>query len=289
ELSPEFQPEVARLRSEGLQLREAREASLDGRAHHLAAIFERATPQDPRETYELRIIESDGRSVATIFRRPEFFFTFSASPELSALNATDINGDGFREVIAESSSGGNCWECNPVEIYRVANHKAELIAAGPIQKIVDLDHDGISELVVTDARWESYGDLAHAASPWSTIIYAWRGGRYVDASSDFPDYYKDQIGTLTSRLNEAKSVADSMPGEEPGDDSYIGVAISIAITYAHLGDTERAVQQLKALLLPDGAPAKNSERRQKILKDFESGDSAAKLRSSKHGDPLLTR
>src|SRR5258705_7309302 len=177
-VSEEFQPEVSQYTGRGLRLKGAVEASLDGTAHHLAAIFQREKSKAPNEAFELRILESDGRIAKTIFKRADFFFSFAFAGGPNKLNATDINGDGLREIIVQSSSGGNCWSCNPTEIYQVRNHKAELIAAGPVQRLTDLNGDGIAELLVLDARWEGYGDLSHAAAPSATMIYSWQGGRH---------------------------------------------------------------------------------------------------------------
>ena len=192
-VSGEFQPAIAQLSAEGLRIKEAVEASLEAGARHLAATFERAGAKDPAQRYEFRILESDGRAARTIFRRTDFFFSFAATAELQKLNGTDINGDGLKEILVQSSSGGNCWSCNPTEVYQVRNHRGELIAAGPIQRISDLNGDGTRELIVADARWESYDDLSHAASPTALMVYAWRGGRYVYASKDFADFYRGEI------------------------------------------------------------------------------------------------
>src|SRR5262249_32879993 len=123
-----------------------------------------------------------------------------------------------KEIIVQSSSGGNCWGCNPTEIYRVANHKAELIAAKPIQKITDLNGDGIQELIVTDARWESYDDLSHAASPAALTVYAWRNGKYVYASRYFEAFYKGEIDRLRASIEEAKS---QITADEYSDEAYL--------------------------------------------------------------------
>ena len=106
-VSTRFAQEVTRLGGEGLRLKEVLEASLDGRSNHLAAVFERTKPRSPNESNEFRIIEVNGETTTTIFRRTEFFFSF-ASTEVTALNPADLNGDGLKEVIVQSSSGGNC-------------------------------------------------------------------------------------------------------------------------------------------------------------------------------------
>ena len=282
QVSARFADEVRRLAAEGLRLKETLEASLDGQSNHLAAIFERAKPKSPSEANEFRIIEGNGQAATTIFRRTEFFFSFP-SAESTTLNATDLNGDGLKEVIVQSSSGGNCWSCNPTEIYRVKNHKAELIAAGPISRIADLDGDGRAELVVADSRWEVYGDLSHAAAPLAFMIYAWRSGRYVYASRDFPDFYKSEIERLRGEVDRTRA---AITGEDSSDDPYIGRAVSLAITIAQLGDAERAAAELRSSLTSNVHSTAQRKRRAAIIEDFTSGDSAKKLREIKHGDPL---
>ncbi|MEN3336289.1 MAG: hypothetical protein V7641_5654 [Blastocatellia bacterium] len=278
-----FQPAIAQLAAEGLRLKEALEATLDGGARHLAATFERAGAKDPAQRYEFRILESDGRAAKTIFRRTDFFFSFAATGELQKLSGTDINGDGVKEIIVQSSSGGNCWSCNPTEIYQVRNHRGELIAAGPVQQIADLNGDGTRELIVVDTRWESYDDLSHAASPTALIVYAWRGGRYVYASSDFAEFYRSEIVRLRVAIDVAR--AEITP-DDFSDEAYVGLALALAITYAHAGEIERGIKELEALFNANARTAAQAKHRAQMLEDFRNGDSAKKLREMKAGDVL---
>ncbi|HKY05625.1 MAG TPA: VCBS repeat-containing protein [Blastocatellia bacterium] len=282
-VSAEFQADVRQLAAEGLRLKEAVEAGLEPNLRHLAAIFERANPKGLSEAFELRIIESDGRARRTIFRRAEFFFSFPAASELSKLNATDINGDGSKEIIVQSSSGGNCWSCNPVEIYRVRNRKAELVAAGPIQRIADLNGDRVMELLVADSRWENYDDLSHAAAPTALMVYSWRNGQYVYASRDFGDFYRGEAERLRAAINEAKA---EIIADEFSDETYVGQAMALAITYAHAGDPERGLRELEMLMTSNARSAAQTKRRMAILEDFRRGESARKLRAMKYGDPI---
>ncbi|HSQ19481.1 MAG TPA: hypothetical protein VLR92_03820 [Blastocatellia bacterium] len=282
-VSAEFQTELAQLTAGGLRLKEAVEASLDGAAHHLAAILQREKPKAPNEAFELRILEGDGQASKTIFKRADFFFSFTLAGEVNKLNATDINGDGLKEIIVQSSSGGNCWSCNPTEIYQVRNHKADLLAAAPIQKLADLNSDGTQELLVTDARWESYDDLSHAASPGAVVVYTWRNGKYVYASRDFADFYKGEISKLRASVEETKA---QITPDDYSDEGYIGFAIAIAITYAHLGELERGLKEMEALLNANAKSAAQSKHRAVIIDDFQNGDSGKKLREMKYGDPL---
>lgn len=283
-ISPEFQPEISQLAATGLRLKEAVEASLDATAHHLTAIFQREKPKAPNEAFELRIIEGDGHASKTIFKRDDFFFSFDLAGEPNKLNATDLNGDGLKEIIVQSSSGGNCWSCNPTEIYRVRNHKAELIAAGPIQRLADLNADSIQELLVTDARWESYDDLSHAASPGAVMVYAWRDGKYVYASRDFATFYADEIKKLRAMIEEAKT---QITAEEYSDETYVGLSIGLALTYAHSGDAERGLKEMEALMNSNSKSAAQSKHRATIVDDFRKGESAKRLREMKYGDPMM--
>jgi hypothetical protein len=284
QVSAEFQGEITQLGAGGLRLKEAVEASLDGTARHLAAVLQRDKPKAPNEAFELRIIESDGRASKTFFRRTDFFFTFSLAGKPNQLNATDINGDGFKEIIVQSSSGGNCWSCNPTEIYQVRNQKAELLAAAPIQRLADLNGDGVQELLITDTRWESYADLSHAASPGAVMVYAWRNGKYVYASRDFADFYKGEINRLRTSIDDAKA---QITADEFSDELYVGLSIGLAITYAHTGDIERGLKEMELLLNSNAKSPSQTKSRLVITNDFRKGESGKKLQQMKYGDPLL--
>jgi hypothetical protein len=283
-VSPDFQAEIRRLAEEGLRLKEAMAADLAAAKHHLAAIFERPNAKGAGAAYEFRILESDGKTSKTIFTRKEFFFSFSALNETAKWNATDINGDGLKEIFVQSSSGGNCWACNPIEIYQVKNHAVRLLAAAPIQKIADLNGDGIAELVIADARWEAYGDLSHAAAPSAKLVYAWKNGRYVNASRDYADFYRAEIERLRAALGEATA---NLTAAEGSDDSYIGLAITLAISYRHAGEIERGLKEFEALMNANSRSPEQLKRRASIVRDFRLGDSAEKLLQIKYGDPLL--
>jgi hypothetical protein len=284
QVSAEFQGEITQLGAGGLRLKEAVEASLDGTARHLAAVLQRDKPKAPNEAFELRIIESDGRASKTFFRRTDFFFTFSLAGKPNQLNATDINGDGFKEIIVQSSSGGNCWSCNPTEIYQVRNQKAELLAAAPIQRLADLNGDGVQELLITDTRWESYADLSHAASPGAVMVYAWRNGKYVYASRDFADFYKGEINRLRTSIDDAKA---QITADEFSDELYVGLSIGLAITYAHTGDIDRGLKEMELLLNSNAKSPSQTKSRLVITNDFRKGESGKKLQQMKYGDPLL--
>jgi hypothetical protein len=283
-VSLQFQAEVKQLSLTGLRLKEALEANLDGNSQYLAAVFQREKQKAPNEAFEFRILEGDGQGSKTIFRRTDFFFSFDLAGEPNKFNATDINGDGTKEIIVQSSSGGNCWSCNPTEIYRIRNHKAELIAAGPIQKLADLNGDSILELLVTDARWEAYDDLSHAASPGAVMIYTWRDGKYVNASRDFISFYDDDIKRLQNEIEAAKA---QITAADYSDEEYVGLAVSLALSWSHKGDPERGVKEMESLLRLNSKSAAQTKHRAEIIDDFRKGESSKRIREMKYGAPMM--
>jgi hypothetical protein len=281
-VSPRFQSEVTRLSAEGLTLIEAVEADLSGPGlHHLAAIFRRDKPSAPNQTSEFRIIESRDAGARTIFRRNDFYFSFSGLKKEAELNGTDINKDGLKEILVQSSSGGNCWACNPTEIYQIGDRGAVLVAAGPIQRIADLDGDGSQELIITDSRWEVYDDFSHAAAPGAPMVYSWKNGRYVYCSRDFGTFYKSEVEKLRRDIEEQRAGITDI-----SDDFYLGRVVSLAITYAHMGEIDQGVAELEVLLKVDVKAKEQADRRLNVLKDFRSGESSKMLRAMKYGDPL---
>jgi hypothetical protein len=278
-----FRPETGRLKRDGLELREATQTKI-GATDYLAAVFQRKNPRELNQSFEFRILEGNPQSgVRLLFRRSDFHFTFDPAVLPASWNWTDINRDGAIELVVQSSSGGNCWACNPTEVYRVKDGRVELIAAGPVRKIEDLNNDGTMELLVTDARWESYADLSHVSAPGSLIVYAWKNGSYRYAGPDYPDFYKGEVDRLRASLEEARL---ELATQAFSDDRYVGVAISIALTIAHSGDRPRALGELKKLLLANVRNAEESKRRNEVLADFQKGESAAKLAELKPGDPI---
>jgi hypothetical protein len=116
------------------------------------------------------------------------------------------------------------------------------------------------------------------------MVYAWRNGRYVNASRDFPGYYRGEIERLRDSVEEARTQISS---DDFSDDSYIGRTIALAITYAHSGEAERGIAELGRILTSNVKSDEQAKRRATILEDFRKGDSAAKLRAIKYGNPLL--
>jgi hypothetical protein len=115
------------------------------------------------------------------------------------------------------------------------------------------------------------------------MVYAWHGGRYVYAARDFAEFYRSEIARLRAAIDVAK--ADITP-DDFSDEAYVGLALALAITYAHAGETERGVKELEALFNANARSATQTKHRAQMLEDFRNGESAKKLREMKAGEVL---
>jgi hypothetical protein len=113
------------------------------------------------------------------------------------------------------------------------------------------------------------------------MVYTWKNGRYVYAARDFADFYKTEIERIRKDIEEEKQNITDI-----SDDSYIGTVLSLAITYAHIGDAARGVAELEALLKVNAKTSEQAKHRREIIEDFRGGDSAKRLREMRYGDPM---
>ena len=115
------------------------------------------------------------------------------------------------------------------------------------------------------------------------MVYAWRNEKYVYESRDFADFYKSEIAKLTASIGEAKS---QITADEYSDEVYVGLSISLALTYAHVGELDRGLREMESLLNSNVKSPAQSKHRAVIIDDFRKGESGKKLREMKYGDPL---
>jgi hypothetical protein len=115
------------------------------------------------------------------------------------------------------------------------------------------------------------------------MVYAWQGGRYVYASRDFAAFYRSEIERLRTSLAEA---ASGITTDEFSDEAYVGRAIALTLTFAHMGDPERGLKELEMLLNSNVRSEVQAKKRASVVEDFRKGDSAKKLRELKYGDPM---
>jgi hypothetical protein len=99
----------------------------------------------------------------------------------------DLDGDGEPEVIVDFYTGGaHC--CVVTAFYRWdggAYRRSTGYFGNYGYKIVDLDHDGTTELSAYDERFAyAFGSYADSLSP--PVVWHWQAGKLVDVTKSFP-------------------------------------------------------------------------------------------------------
>jgi len=154
------------------------------------------------------------------------------------LTGSDLNADGYPEVIVETYSGGaHC--CFGTQVYSLRPTEAALILQKPESNaggdFEDLNADGVSEFITYDDSF-AYQYCPYAAGVIVKVIMAYDPGqdRYIPASPQFPDEYSEEIARHQQR-------ADIAPGEMgEWDGSNICAVQPLALDYLYMGQPDRA-------------------------------------------------
>jgi hypothetical protein len=185
-------------------------------------------PDDPLGFDALVLIETAGQPSIRILM----------ASALNDLTGSDINGDGYPDVVVETYSGGaHC--CFGTQVYSLRPDGAALILQKPESNaggyFEDLDADGISEFVTYEDSF-AYQYCPYAASVSAKVIMAYDPGqdRFVPASPRFPEQYADEIAANEERAFYA-------PGElGEWDGTNICAILPLALDYLFLGQPDKA-------------------------------------------------
>ncbi len=132
-------------------------------------------------------------------------------PRIGEVRFVDLDRDGHLELVATVDYSGRGFFTTVVTFKRGTQGKVTYSMTSIngfsvedlAQKLRDLDRDGRAELVV-----QQYVDRYEGTTraPLETVVYAWRGDRFVDASDQYPAFYRAEvIPALESRL---QAIAD---------------------------------------------------------------------------------
>jgi FG-GAP repeat protein len=162
----------------------------------------------------LTVVYSGDRRVATIGTAGTLF-----AYTMSELTGTDINGDGFPDVVVSAWSGGaHC--CYSTAVYSVGEDVKPILVletgnCGP-GEFEDLDGNGTKEFITCDDRW-AYNYCSFADSPFPRVIYSYdvTRGAYVLETPHFASSYRDQ---LAAALEEAQNWLSESGGRDIGLD-----------------------------------------------------------------------
>lgn len=279
-----FRPAIAAFERKGLGVSAFSEyRAVAGR--YLAVIFQYPEAAGDRAGMKsLKLyFQRAGSSVVSsseLFDEMSIGFGTYEEPDLAF---ADINKDGVLEFVVSAANGGNCWACSNVRIYALGGPAPRLLVAEPMT-LRDLNGDGTLELLVGDARWESYDDFSHASAPGGTMVYEWREGKYLFAGADAKGFYDKEIDRYRGELAEAIAMINA--ADDASDERYLGLALSIYIVRCYTGEFEKGEEELRRMLVDNAPSGEMRVKRARILDDFLAGESARWLREPRQGDPV---
>lgn len=283
-IPPAFRPAVALAERTGLTVSSFVEHQTDS-GRYVAVIYafpESAGEKAGTKSLKLYFQRSGSSAVSATDLYEEAVIGFGTYEDESTVFA-DVNGDGVTEFIVSAANGGNCWACSTVRLYALGGPTPRLLVAEPMT-MQDLNGDGTLELLVGDARWESYDDFSHAAAPGGTLVYTWRDGTYVFAGSDVKAFYEKELDRYRGYLAEA--IASINAADDRSDESYLGLALSMYIARVYMDDVGRGEEELRRMMVDNAPNAQMRSRRQRIMEDFLAGESSRLLREPRKGDPI---
>ncbi len=172
--------------------------------------------------------------------------------EIVTLTDSDINGDGYPDMIVETYTGGaHC--CMGTQVYslgetpRLILEKPESNVGGQFK---DLDGDNIYEFITADDVFV-YQYCPYVSSPVVKVIMAYdvREGRFLPASPNFPDKYAEAILSDT-RNAERVAQAETFENDEWDETSKCSI-LPVVLDYIYLGDLKTARSELNRLYIYD--------------------------------------
>ena len=172
--------------------------------------------------------------------------------EVAPLTSTDINGDGYPEIIAETYSGGaHC--CFSTQVYSLRETPILILktpesnAGGQFQ---DIDEDGIYEFITADDIF-AYQYCPFASSPFVKVTMTYNAEKesYLPDSPNFPEEYAEDILKDTKNA-ERVSKAETYENGEWDETSKCSI-LPLSLDYIYLGDLETARSELERLYIYD--------------------------------------
>lgn len=120
-------------------------------------------------------------------------------------------------------------------------------------KLEDLDGDGRPEIVSRERplgrfhRVSCREFFASGAAAVRTDVHAWRGGRLLLVSSEFPDLYDGLLAEDEARLLELEKTRRERPSD------YLAAALTLYFDLASKGERRRGWERLRGLSKPPAA------------------------------------
>lgn len=160
---------------------------------------------------------------------------------------SDINNDGYHEVVVNIGTAGNCWSCMRKEIIQLIDgvavnltEKINDFNKGAVITVEDLDDNySEKELIFRESKWEFAFGLCHACSYRTLRIYKWDGDSYQDESISYPSFYEKELSEAMQYWNEWGC---GKPNISTSPDSCLGVALPVLLASDMLGKRDEGWQ-----------------------------------------------
>jgi hypothetical protein len=169
----------------------------------------------------------------------------------------DLDGNGIPDALVLHFTGGAlcCFE------YLIASNSLNGITISDwfslgdamITDIVDLNSDGIPELITSDNRFAYFPDLSFAGSPFLPLILCRSvTGLYYDCTAQYPSYFRDSADQYESLLRSylANNAAIQTPSDWRTPSEPFTYSLGLVGAYLRMADqdaTERGWQRLRTL------------------------------------------
>lgn len=187
---------------------------------------------------EITLKDPQGKEVKTIAANT------AQGESLEQLQCGDLTGEGAPELIVESYTGGaHC--CFTYDIYQLSPGLPALLhweaGNGGINRFERLSGQPALEIVGSDDRLAYFDSLPFAASPFIPIVFAYRDGKYVEATQDYPDLLSDDQSKYIGELS-------GCGGEEFCEKS---TALHVYADGVLLNEEEPTLTEIQSLVTPE--------------------------------------
>jgi hypothetical protein len=158
--------------------------------------------------------------------------------QLTALWCGNVAGDGRMELATQRYTGGAhcCFAIRVDTLDGPTLLERDLGNYGGLEA-KDLDDRDGDELVGSSDVLAYFGDLSYAATAPVPLVFAFRNGRYIEATADYPDLVREK---LAGAVKDLRAVLD-----DGFEDAIKGMAIGVYAHHVLLGDEDAALTELE--------------------------------------------
>lgn len=194
------------------------------------------------ERYALRVLVSDGSQKAEVAVRDPLPHALFHHLEMAYIR--DLDGDSRAEAtVLDFTGGAHC--CFDYHIFAsehngVRERDAFTLGNGAIERVEDLDGDGVSEMVAGDDRLALVAGLAMAATPFLPLVLCLQEDKtFSDCTARFPALVEES----------AAHYEELMASPENNELTRQAAAVGVYAHYARLGRPQDGLYRIASRCL----------------------------------------